>query len=132
MLESRTVAQGDRTSVEHDFGLTSQGIERIKDADLYHWQVSAHPGWGEHAHLLGCPRACGARTRGPRRHQRQGGARAVSYAYARGGLAALRGKLWRRLGHGSLDRSGRPLSGLYSDGEPFCIEACRYYSAAQL
>ena len=77
--------RADRTT------LRTPGSSRWAVENLHHRQVSADPGRRQHADLLDRARPRGARPRGSRRHQRQGGAPAVSHAHAARGLDALRG-----------------------------------------
>ena len=100
------------------------GCSRCAVEDLHHRQIPAHPGRREHADLLdrACARRAGARR--SCRDQREGGAAAVSHAHAarKTGSAAKR-TFGAGLGHGALDRSGRPLAVLHSDGEPLRLQA---------
>ena len=81
--------------------------------------VSMRTYWNAHA-------PCRARARGARRHQCQGGASRRYRMYMRTeDWQQLRGDLWRRLGDGALDRSGRPLAVLHSDGQPVRLASSR-------
>ena len=71
--------------------LARAACSRCAGENLHHRQVSADPGRRQHADLLDRARPCGARPRGSRRDQCQGGAAAVSHAHAAAGLEALRG-----------------------------------------
>ena len=99
--------------------LTSHGLLEVRRENLHHRQVSAHPGRRQHAHLQGRACPCGARPRGTRRHQRKRGTAAVPHAHAAGGLGALRGAVRHRIGDGTLDGPGRPLSVYIPMASPF-------------